>query len=107
MIRDHVVGLGSGDQARVRPRPRLYLALLALGALLVLAPLAAVGGYEITYQDRVYAGVSLAGQDLGGMQADGVRTVVNALAVPGGALTLRAEGGQRTWTYTRHDLGTA
>src|SRR5689334_21515112 len=106
MIHRYVLGNGLALRMRELPRRRLAvgvaLALLAAVLLLIALPL----GYGALYSGRIFPGVHVGGQDLGGLSDTDARArLAQTTTLPAGQVVLRAADGSRQWTYTLHDLG--
>src|SRR3954447_6658214 len=106
VIRDQILAGGALGRVVARPRRRrLGFVLLALAGLVLALLVAAVAGYQMTYQDRVYPGVSVAGHDLSGMREAEVQALLATLNPADGPVALRTDDGLHQWTLARADLG--
>ena len=93
------------DQIRSRSRLALFRVVPALVAVVLLIAVALVAWYELGHDGRVYAGVSVLGKDLGGLNREEAAAAITAASAgyPGGSVTADGAGGH--WTFTAADLG--
>lgn len=79
--------------------------MLAILATIVIAFVAAGFLYRLTYAQRVYVGVRMANNDLGGLQYDQARETIQSWydSFEGGKLSLRY--GEREWQVAPSELG--
>jgi vancomycin resistance protein YoaR len=75
-------------------------------ALLVIVT-ALVAWYELGHSDRVYRGVSVLGQEVGGLSKADAQAALAAASAGYPAESLTASGSGRNWTLTAADMGVA
>lgn len=79
--------------------------LTVLLLLLAASPLCALLGYQMTYAERIYPGVTVLDIPLGGLTRNQAEALLNERLAPRSRDTLILRYGERIWPVTREQLG--
>jgi len=85
----------------------LPLIIISLAGAVLVGMVFAMLGYQVTYLDRAYPGVTVANIDVGGMTRSEIMAEVDKLASEylNRSVTVRTETGNETWQFSGRQLG--